>query len=363
MMRATLVTVLAIVVLAVESPQPVRGEDLLEFAIRAHEATVQLIHDFSCKVDLEIKNFRGSEVKTVKMSGRYWRSGNRVRAIEESPGRSTRDFFLDGSILRVLERRGQAVSGSIRDGTAQDMTLCDAYRGGLLRLQIPNGFLSSLPLRGFLAEASSAVKSERRKEEGRDTIVLRFTTDRPYTLRQSWDVELHLDAEANYLVRRAIYRTVEPKSGMKATRDFRVDSFSEVAPSIYFPASAIYDSRLGDETKASSTMRFLGVVVNKPLPADAFAFRFTGGVEVNDRIRNGRYRVDDLGNRTSAEEPLGRKVVPPPGSTTLPEPGMATQSEPTSWTAWLPLGFGLLFVVSAGCWIFSRWRARDEMST
>jgi hypothetical protein len=309
---------------------------------------------------VECQRTSGSKLQTK--TAKYWREGNKARAIETAADGTVRDLLADGGVLKILEfgENKQTVGGSIDNITKQDLTDCDAFAQALFRLPLPNT-IASVPLDQLIEQATRVHEAERRSIDGREYIILHFDSERPYLIDLKWKVSIYLDASVNYLVRRATLEHKSETTGDKLVRDYRIVDFQEVAPSIFFPVSAIADSSENGKLRGSQTTLFSSVVVNRPLPGDAFAFRFPHGLEIGDMIRGARYRVDAMGNRITEEIPFAKGLAPPPYGTAPPAPiaaGFPSTDEPTPWTAWLPYFFGVLLIFSVAAWTYSRWRER-----
>jgi hypothetical protein len=342
-----------------------RGDTLLEFALSAHRSSVQSIRQLSCKVEW---HYHGGYLDSVPpndytRTGRYWRSGDKVRAIRDAVDGTTHDVFSDASVLKTLEvnKTKRTVGGSIAPSYSMDITQCDAYALGLFHVPLPNT-IRSVPLDGLVRQVT-VVGTKRREIDGGEHVLLSFNSagGNPKGPNLKWKGVIYLDATVNYLVRRATLETDSEKG--KFLRDYRIADFKEVAPSVFFPTKAIYEVSVNGKVRVTATTTISELVANQPLPANVFAFRFIEGMVVSDSIRGASYMVDAEGNRISPETRYAQKVAFGP-SVNLPalKEGLPTTDEPTSWTAWLPYLFGCVFVVAASFWVYSRWRARRTAS-
>jgi hypothetical protein len=330
--------------------------DLIEFARAAHRASIQSIRQFSCRVECELTMHRTSTVN--KWTAVYCRDGDRERAVQTDAKGAVRDFYSDSREFRILEhdKHKREAAGTIQSTTRQTLTECDAYASALLRLPLPNS-IGAVPLDQLIEQATRVEDAERRRIDGREHIVLHIDSERPYTVAGKWKVTIYLDASVNYLVRRI---TLEHPTVL---RDYHITEFEEIAPSIFFPATAVYEASQGGKVYGTRKTTFREMVVNQPLPRDALAFRFPLGLLISDQLRGTAYRVDEMGNRISDEQSIGQGGTVGPGSiapsNNYPEAGVSTDAERRPWTYWLPYFFGTVFLLAAATWCYLRWRGQS----
>jgi hypothetical protein len=335
------------------------GDELADFARAAHRASVDAIHQFSCRVECENWHQAGNAktIKTTKWTAQYWREGDKARAIQTDDKGAVRDLFGEGDRIKSLEypKDRRTVAGGIFSITEQNITECDAFARALFRLPLPNS-LSSLPLDQLLAQATRVYPAERSSVDGHEQVVLHFDSERPYAFNMKWKVTIYLDPTVNYLVRRF---TCEHPAMF---RDYKITAFEELAPSVYIPSAAVYEVTKGGKLTGRETTVFREIEINRPLPTTAFSFRFPRGLLISDGIRSANYRVDEMGNPISAQEPKPQGITlfgtnGPAGDGDLAATRPSSH-EPTPWTAWLPFVFGAIFLLAAMLWVSARWRAR-----
>ena len=228
------------------------------------------------------------------------------------------------------------------------LTDCDAWMLALMMLNLP-GTLESMPLEQLISKASSVRASTTRFDGGSSGLRIELRFDKSARVRDEWQVEIDLDPQFNYLIRRSVYTKLG--GTQKLVRDDRVLAFRETSPSIYFPESVEFHAKIGDKDWYNKVVTLSEIHVNEPIPTNVFDMSFPNGVIMSDRIRNVTYYVDESGHRISEEKAVA-SVPPPPiskGETVAdvpnPDAGRPTREEPRSWTRFIfPVSAGLLFI-------------------
>lgn len=316
--------------------------DVLQVAAR-HSAAAEALLPFTCHVE-QVTHVDVGPLGRVT-AGTYWRSPDAVRSRVK----------LGGTIIDMMVKDGQTRSYSLAAGGPND------YGGGkaigssgrteagsktphadvwsLALLTLGDGTFDRRSVEGWV---KSARRSTARSEtvEGRPLVRIDVPAVRA-------EMVFWLDPAANYLVRRA--EVAQKNEDIQD--EYIAEGFAEVGPGIHFPTVCRLTVRkAGVLTTKGWAAKFTKVSAGKPLPADAFAFKFPAGLLVLDVDADKVSRTDARGEpglpATDAKgQPRLHSSAPlPPETPERPaEPQRATEAEPTRRSAWLlPAGLGLI---------------------
>jgi hypothetical protein len=327
---------------------------LLEFSLKAHRASRDLIQTASCRVDFELfQEPRVGGPVHQSCSGRYWFSHEAIRLQVTDTEHGKVDYVWKDSVRKYVVRRqanGQEqVGADLGSFPERFQHRCDAWARGLLALNVPNE-VYYVRIEELVEKATRLESVKRISVQGKEIIALRLFFDKKKERSSPWDVEIHLDPAFNYLISRASYA----QSKGNNRREEQITEFLECAPGVFFPGRARGSHRDG----GTSTTRFSEVRINEPLPNDIFHLRYPNGVILSDTIRGERYRVDPEGNQISAATPLYRGPAPPPLADAPPtHMGTETESERFGIGTWIiVISVGVL-VIAGALLLYRRWRA------
>ncbi len=181
---------------------------------------------------------------------------------------------------------------------------------------------------------------------------------------ETTDFIFWLDPAFNYWVTKSRVTTPDGK-----TFESVAEGFSEVAPGVYFPTACRRTILKPGVASSGWVAKFTKATATKPLPADAFAFRFPPGILVKDDIANTLKRADSTGDpklpaKNASGEPMYAAGGLPPSisidRTAAVEqasvPQQATEVEPTPRSQWLlPAGIAFL-ALGLTLWLIRRVR-------
>lgn len=319
------------------------AEDLLELVRVGNHAALSSIRTLSCRVsDSYIPKRKESDVAT----GEYWRAGDVVRVRYNSEG-TTQDLVLKDSVVRSvvtrLEPKGPRKVATIMRDDRRPLCPCDAWYCGLLALPGPTKAVTILTLDELLKQPHELHRVARETDAGQELIYLKLSHARA-------DLEIWFDPKVNYLVRKLVisFDDPQPKSGR---RESRVVRFKEAAPAVYFPeeVESVVTSN-GVRSDRIQRVTFSHILVNRPLPADAFDWFFPDGVTLNDLIEGKQFKADRAGNPIGASKTIPQITAVPVSSKQVTE----TREEPKPITRWLvPASAGIL-VLAGTLWLFRK---------
>ena len=241
-----------------------------ELATR-HAAAVQALIPFQCRV-------KYTDDRPSVLTGSCVSTGFYARSDDTTRGYRRNGFLQTDSIKRGGQSRGwmrntkltdpKAVNGNL--DVANDSTVeCDVWSYALFTLSDGH----RRPLSDWL-RSGAGVKIHNDGIEGRRLV--RATVPANKT-----DFAIWFDPAVNYLA-----RTVEVRTDAGGEFRFEVPDFAEVGPGIFCPKGVrLTGTKPGDPGPYGYTVEFSDISAGKPLPADAFAFKFPPGSMVNDTHR------------------------------------------------------------------------------
>ena len=309
-------------------PQVARSDDILHDSTSNHQATVDAIRTFRCRVSVSFNPARPWGADTSE----YWRVGNSFRCRSRSGGVTTDSSFRDGVTklyTNNLSQGGKARSGQI---TTKDMAYsCDAWSYGLLSYYGRDRF--RVGLRELIGSEGTRASATHVNKDGRRLVRIDVSHARA-------DLQIWLDPSVNYLARYVKTKT-KPQFGMSdglAT----VDSFQEVAPGVFFPVKVHCEIITGEERKKSGWVAELAdVKINHAIAEKDLEVRFPQNLLVGDEIRNGVFRTNADGIPSQqAVNSEGRKLIlssGPPVPIADPDAQIAsvTKEEPLPRSRWI----------------------------
>ena len=233
------------------------------------------------------------------------------------------------------------------------LILQDPFTIGLLALNLPSTF-DQMGLEKLVEHASRIGRVERMSGAESNLVCIRLFFDRqPEKAPRKWDVEIFLDARANYLVRKAVY--VGP-----IYRRYEVLEFKEPSPGIFFPARIESEFKTEKKPPKTYAATISEIEINRPIPSEVFTLRAPHGTIVTDVDTRVEYRIDADGRRISDQTALPI-VYPPP---TMPDGvaqsgGVETSDEPPSATRWLWLASLCFLLAGVSGALYRRTRRSD----
>lgn len=267
----------------VPSSHAVAAGDLLTDSCNSHQATIESIRTFHCRVSF---SFERPQPWGNTMTGEYWRIGSTFRC-KSNRGSAVTDSSNRDGVTTSFTVDSKQSGDKGRDGhiTNKDMPyLCDAWSYGLLSLFGGDRFRVSL--KELIGSAGATSSARHAEKENRRMVRIEISTSRA-------DLEVWLDPSVNYLVR---HLKGTMKGAVKLEGEFTVESFQEVNPGVFFPAKVTYTGFKGkDREKTGWVAVFSGIEINQPLADKALDIRFPPGLLVHDDIRNGVFRTNAAG--------------------------------------------------------------------
>jgi hypothetical protein len=302
--------------------------DELEAVREGHRATVSLIRTFSCNVEIA----GTSSGKPFHYTGHYSRAGHLLRATTKSEKGLQNVLVRDGITSSFSDEphpeRGRVTGGSI---TTKNVPIkCDPWSFGLLTFYGADHYRVTFD--DLLAQPHTLHAVRKISEGGHPLIYVDLSHKRARH-------EIWFDPQKNYLVSKLRSHLLDVPT-MKSCDESTVVSYSEPTPGIFFPERV--DSRSIEGRKADRSVIFTDIVINQPLPPEAFDFHFPPGIVVADQIE-GKMRQTDSDGRpilpvvdsSGRERPLAT-IGPIASSADSPEPvRLPTRVEPRPWTDWL----------------------------
>jgi hypothetical protein len=340
--------------------QEASGRHLLDLVSDAHRASRDSVRTLSCRVTSVMK-FEEAARPPQLCSGECWYTPDSIR-LKTSEADGQHDILWTHNIRK-------SVSTRVRDGRKEvgaqlasfaEMHLhatADPFAVGLLSLNLP-GTIKDAPFEGLVEKASRIGRIERRKAGGTNLVYVQLFFDRSVKVKQPWQVEVHLDAHVNYLVRKIVYIGTLDNGIIR--RESEVSDFRECAPGIFFPTKVSGRTDLDGKRWATQTAEILDIVVNRPLPQDVFEFRYPEGVILSDTIAGSTYRVDAQGNPISPAIPFAGVPPPPAADGVAPAAGKETQDEPLPATRWILPVSVCLIIAGAMIAVVRRWKRRTQ---
>ena len=317
-------------------------------------AAIDALLPFSCTI--EVDNLEESPLGRYTVAS-YYRSQEATRVNLKLGTMNCDALVKDGRTLRYsADARIPGDGGRIGVVTADTNTLLVDVWNYSLAIHSDGVSFQSRTL-GSLVTKSSKLKATPEVVSGRGLVRLDLATD-------TTDFVFWLDPAFNYLVSRSRGTTKDGK-----TFESVVEGFSEVAPGVYFPTSCRRTIVKSGAAPTGWVAKFTKVTATKPLPADAFAFRFPPGLLVQDEIANTLKLTDSAGQpnlapKNARGEPMYTAGGLPPTisldrSAAVEQaavPQQATEVEPTPRSRWLlPAGIAFL-AVGLTLWLISRVR-------
>jgi len=321
-----------------------RGKEMLQ----SHAATKESIRSFECRVRI-VAETRLPSAMSREYVGRHWQDFDKVRVDSGSSSQSDTSILRDNVVdlfQRILEGGATKTGASRRRHDWTELGKCDASVGMLLRVNVPETS-EYVPVDQLVARASKCSVAE----SGR-LFQLRF--DREPPRKNSWEVKVRFEPKANDLVKSIEYRFTSA-DGKTVFREYDVQQFAEVAPSVHLPSRVIARSSIDGTDWTHQVAEFTEIKVNEGVVDRTFRLPLPNRVVMTDEIRRTYYWVDSEGNRTSAETKTSSDLAVVAGTagqsgggndSTPPE--RLTTREPISWTRLvLPISLVLAIVLLA----------------
>lgn len=345
---------------ATVADEPRSGKSLLEFVRDAHRASRESIRSCSCRVEFQITISRSSAAPvTQTCSSQYWYSPEAIRARVSENGQDT-DYLWKEGVRKEVTRKSAEGRALVSAGRAafgnRFISRGDAFTRGLLALNVPNS-ITHVPFEELINRAMKATEAEWITARGQKMVVVRLAFARSESKAGSvpWNVEIHFDPAANYLVRKTIYQST---SGYR--REEEVASFKECSPGVFFPERVTGRSGSGNNMATSLVSIFSDIHVNQPLPPGIFHFRYPNGILLTDSIKGTSYRVDPEGNPLSSGQPMARVGPPPLAEGVAPGTGKETEEEPKPLSRWILPCSLLALALGGGGALARRWRGTSK---
>ncbi len=325
-------------------------ESLLKTLRLAHNAALDSIHTFSCAILVE----GGKDSFKEVVHGKYWRSGNTIRAHEVYPDGFVEEVLIQDSELKSIGttlnvESGRASHAASRKAGSSAVFMCDVWEYMLCKVPTPQG---RKPLNDLLHVCSDSVEVEKLKEKGRHFIKLscKFLDE----LGNPADLELWFDPSVNYLVRKMSLRY-----GQSAPRNrliCEVLAFSEAEPGIYFPEKCSIHLYEGQTLLSNSLVTLSKIEVNQAIPGNVFNLEIPKGTTLYDAISGTQYAVDRGGRQIGRARNLNQIHLLAASEKRASAFSKQTADERHTVGYWIALGSVLLLVLAGAAWVYRRFR-------
>lgn len=322
--------------LATEKP-----EEILHFTVSAHQASVQSIWSFYCRI----------EMPQSGISGEYWRSGGTVRMRQRAGNRSDELLVENGLIksighLKAANGIEETVAGISR--WRGILGNCDPWFLGCISIHGPD--FKAYSLDDLINHHHILKDAKRVVESDHELIYISIEFDK--IRHQLW-----FDPRFNYMLRRRL--TSITNDNFREQGGVEVRKFREAAPGIYFPEEVVTITP-GENGQLNSTplASFQDIRIN----ATDFSIpkiSFVRGMSLSDSIQGRSYRVDENGVEIGIDPRVHVSLTPPPIPAHSHSDMTVSHSESTPMTYWI-LPASLVLLCVAGClWVVRKRRARD----
>jgi hypothetical protein len=298
------------------------GRKLLAVVADANRASREAVRTLTCRVKHVVK-FADIARPPQSFSSECWYSPDAIRIKTEHNGEHSDEFWKNNVCKSVLRHKvaGRQQVGAQLTSLAEmhSHPTADPFTVGLLILSLP-GTAKQIPVERLVESASRIGRIERRAAGASDLVFVQLFFDKSDKVPAPWEVEILLDGQVNYLVRKTVYIARHDKV---TRREDEVVDFKEFAPGIFFPIRVAGRFEMDGKMWSTVTAEISDVAINQPLPRDIFAFRFPEGIILSDAIAGSTYYVDSEGNRISPAVPFSGTPPPPAadGNDTPPREG------------------------------------------
>jgi hypothetical protein len=262
-------------------------------ALARHSSAVQSIHDFSCNVLLQT----GLDSQRTWLTGRYLRSGNKVRIREDYPdGRVEESLVHDGEIITVSKNPNeQSPSNKVAAGrrsASERSPVCDVWSRMLLTFPGRNG--AKLSLNERLKTPVKDLAAETQPVGAVQYYVIKYR----YSNEPGPDISIAiwLDPNVNYLAKKMLLKW---KVGQEENRSiFEANQFQEVLPGIFFPSECTSSTFYGSKQLDKWITRVSDVRINEGIQKERLALAVPSGASFVDTVTLKAYKVGPDGRPT-----------------------------------------------------------------
>lgn len=335
----------------VSSPLYADGaEDLLSVVRTAQRSARESIRTFSATIN--VKTTFPEEAPLI--SGKYWRSLNRARVREGSPGSGTDDYLVTDSEIRQVgisaPKQSKRQHVATRRPATSFLCICDVWREMLVDFQGPDG--PQCDFDRYIELAKSPPRAKRERLEGRECIRL----DLDFEMSSGTKIHSTLwhDPSYNYFVTKKVVDV-----GSEHRNEVEIAKFVEFAPGIFFPTEAHYRTFRKGKLTGGRLSTLSEVRVNQPIPDSQFLLpAIPRGTVLHDRIKGTAYPVDESWRPIGPEKAERTTTVIPSRAERGAEYRSQSSEEPTSLIRWL-IPASLAILALAGSYgLYRRYSAQ-----
>lgn len=328
----------------------------LEQLVASHQSARDSIVSLHCHVE----QVASEQASPLTLTGTFWKNQNGYRLKVERPASSTfsdrksDSSFMNGQLQQYVTRqRPQGSSNAlIKWKKLSTPEFGHPYFFGLLSF-IGAGDLGPYRLEQLLENKAFTLAGVKKTQSKHgDVVSLKLTHAGGF-------FELQFAVKYNCMTSAATYSTMNGKIVSYHT----VESFSQIAPGIYFPTEVLMRNEMEGKTRETLTTKIKVISVNKPIPDAQLQLTIPHGTMCEDNIRKEKYQVDAQGNRIGSllnaqGKPLPTGVKTPgqasnssddamPTTSSTNQPIGQTTEESGSWFPWIGLGSMLLLITTA----------------
>jgi outer membrane lipoprotein-sorting protein len=341
MMRRTVLTLVpALITCVAPGSGHCYDKKLLEEARDGNRSALESIHSFSCSVSITSDK---PPVRPLPF-GEYWRGFDGSIRLKTKLAEQTVDQVQAQDKVKSITQANGKTQGAIV-AAGQMLGPCDVWYHGLCTLPGPQ--FRPLTLDELLA-AQVEVKTCKRVQEVDVSLIyleLRHASGR---------LEVWLDPSANYMVRRTILKgRIDGKD--LPPHEKKVIRFTEVRPTLYFPAEVAAQDQRDDGPSPISVYHFADVRIDAKIDDTKFRLVFPAGITVIDTVQGKAYRSRDGGKLEESNDITLTTEQPNPVDGETPRLSVTTE-EPKSFTRWILPSAVAVLVISGGMLLYRRYR-------
>ncbi|VTR97252.1 hypothetical protein [Tuwongella immobilis] len=287
-------------------------ESLLDLAIRSHVATRDAITSCQCKYRWETLASETANAPPAA-TGSYLRQGEMQRIEVRAENTVSHCIWTPGTAVR-FETEAEPVASTkerprayrLEQSPSPSEHLRDPWIHGLLVFPLPE-LAGHLPLEAYLAKAHHST-ARRATDETGDVIVISAefpTRSTRMTGTNPFRVTITLAAKYGYLATRMQIQFDVPAKTVRS--DFRVKSFVN-QNGILFPDRTESSIDWNGNMRRTEACEVSEIVLNRPIPADAFQVQYTQPAVLFNSVTQTTYRVDATGKPINELEALGQPI-------------------------------------------------------
>lgn len=311
-------------------------DSMIEKVVSAHESHLARIDSLKASVLMVCEYHQANqEHRFTNISGVYYYTPEVSRTSIAQDGIVVDEYVRSDAVYRFEKSKDGKLKAS--KGKQISISHCDATRGGLLRLQIPNSSRYTF-LREFLLSSVDNPSCKQFTENGSNKYRISCNFKAILGDDYQWDVSIVLNPTRNYLIDQ--FTSVGKKNGSTVTVSTQVTEFSTLINSILYPHVTI--SKVSSKENGLSTTikwKIDKTVVNQPIDKKLFSMPFASTITLFDNDKRMSYKVDGQGNQVSAGKELKTAISAPPIKSLDTPLIRGTASERQDNTNYLQWGF------------------------